>query len=134
WEAVGKDFRTEVDRLVKQPELLKILRASPSWKQIDAQLQDGRTARAKVDVKTLETAVAAWKVKYGKVPPTLEALTKPGPDGGLPFLQSAGLTAPWGRPYAYDPQNRNPQTDVPLIWSEGPIPRNPAGRITNWTP
>jgi hypothetical protein len=129
----GRDFQLEVDRLLKEPELQKILRKSPAWRQSDLQFQESKLARAKLDVKTLEVAIQAWHVKFAEWPASLEKLTEPSKDTPA-FLLKSALTDPWGRPYRYDPKQRHPKTDVPLIWSDGPIPRDAGGRIANWSP
>jgi hypothetical protein len=134
WTQAGKEFEAEQKRLLKEPALQDILRKSPSWRQLDLQSQDANLALARVTVKVLEKAVQVWNAKYGKWPDSLQDLTKNGPDGGPPFLLEAGLKDPWGRPYHYDATQRHPTTDVPLIWSDGIDPRDPACRIANWTP
>lgn len=92
-----------------------------------------RTGFARVDVKTLGTAAMAFELRYGQLPATLDVLTKRQSDGSGAFLAGEkSLIDPWGRPFHYDPGQRHPRSRCPLIWSDGPDPANPNGKITNW--
>lgn len=84
--------------------------ASPQQKQDDA-----KQARARVDVQNLEKAVAAYKVKNGTFPPSLEDLTQ----GDKPFVEPKALLDPWGQRYHYDAGRLN-KKGIPHLWTEGP--------------
>ena len=54
-------------------------------------------------------------------------------EGSLPaLLDQDAIKDEWGREIIIDPNQRNPQTDKPLIYSQGPNPGDASGRITNW--
>src|SRR5207244_8253054 len=78
-----------------------------------------QTWRAWMDVKTLEKAVMSYQLKNGAWPERLEVLTRR-PAGSEPLLEPGALDDPWGQPYRYNPARRNPNTNIPLIWSDGP--------------
>jgi len=90
--------------------------------------------RVRYNLKSLDKAFGAYKAKHNKWPDSLERLTEPQPDGRQPYVDSMALTDPWGRPYHYDPTDRNPATDVPLVWSEGAKPGEEGSKIANWEP
>jgi hypothetical protein len=83
---------------------------------------------AEMDIKALETAVMAYKIKCGDYPASLDELCQYG--GGLPFIEKSRLTDPWGRPYIYSPNNLHPTTGIPQISSAGPPGEN--APIRNW--
>jgi hypothetical protein len=88
-------------------------------------------AKAQNDVMTLQHVVLAYKERHAFWPENLQILGKPQADGGLHVVEEY-LVDPWGRPYHFDPRQLHPETNTPLIWSDGPDPTNPDGRITNW--
>ena len=94
-------------------------------------LDDANLSRAKMDVKTLEKAVMAYRVKKGHYPESLEILAQQQDDGGAAYLDRSALTDPWGQLYVYDQNTVNPNTRYPLIYSQGP----PGGNvpIRNWS-
>jgi hypothetical protein len=90
---------------------------------------DNKLSRAKMDLKCLETAVAGYQSRNGTWPVDLNALAEVQPDGGLAFIDRSMLKDPWGRPYHYDLDRRNPMNDIPLIWCEG---TNPEAWFATW--
>lgn len=86
---------------------------------------------ARAGLMNLTRAVEAYEVQHKMLPPNLEMLTLPNPDGRPPVVRAQDLIDPWGRPYLYNPQQRHPQTGRPLIQSFGPN-GNPATAIRNW--
>jgi Type II secretion system (T2SS), protein G len=99
--------------------------------RVEQEFGESRERIAKSGVKTLETAARAYHIWHEKYPPTLKVLTEPD-DGRPPALEPAALIDPWGRPYQYGPKQRHPQTGVPLIYSQGADPDDPADDIRNW--
>jgi hypothetical protein len=47
-------------------------------------------------------------------------------------VTGTALVDPWGRKFQYDSTKLHPNTDRPLIWSEGPNPGQPGSKISNW--
>ncbi len=82
-------------------------------------LEDSRVDRARLDVKSIEGAVDAYYTKYGSYPNSLNDLVQP-MDGVRPYLDANTLMDPWGNPYQYNPQNVNPMTGRPQVFSNGP--------------
>jgi hypothetical protein len=129
-KAVLEDISREMKRIKELPGALKVLRDVPLLEIFEG--DNARRARAKVDVQTLTVAVNTYYIQNGVRPKTLKQLTEKQPDGGRPFLEARALIDPWGRPYVYEPDMVHPQTGLPLIYSQGPRPGDPAGRIHNW--
>jgi Type II secretion system (T2SS), protein G len=94
---------------------------------------EGSAAQARLDIKNLDRAVSAYKNTTGDWPAELATLTEPQPNGDRGFLTASALVDPWGRPYHYDRNNRHPDTDQPLIWSDGPTAGQAASKIDNWS-
>jgi hypothetical protein len=86
--------------------------------------------RARLDVKALDSAVLAYKTRYGDLPPSLELLADVQPDGGPAFLDISVLHDPWGQPYGYSPGILHPTTKKPLIISSGAPGQNKV--VVNW--
>ncbi len=101
-------------------------------------LEDAKKDAAQIGVANLDQAVNAYKtnqrISGGDYPASVEELTRPSADGSPAALEVKALIDPWGRPYVYERENRNPLTGKPHIYSNGPNPGNPAGRISNWGP
>jgi Type II secretion system (T2SS), protein G len=88
-------------------------------------LQEAKEAKAALQVKALDTAVKAYKLKNDKFPETLDDLLK-----AKPFIENADLlTDPWGRKYQYDPKGRRHNGEQPDIWALTPENKT----IGNWT-
>jgi Type II secretion system (T2SS), protein G len=94
---------------------------------------EGKPAQARLDIKNLDKAVSAFRNTTGDLPAELASLTEPQPNGSGAFLTASALIDPWGRPYHYDRNNRHPETDQPLIWSEGPTAGQAGSKIQNWS-
>jgi general secretion pathway protein G len=96
-------------------------------------LDDSKERIAKVQIKTLQSVIESFKITdaSGDFPPNLEVLTQP-LDGKPALLDAEKLTDPWQRPYQYDPNTRNPNTGIPLIYSQGQNPGDAARYIRNW--
>jgi general secretion pathway protein G len=96
-------------------------------------LEDARKDTARSQTKILAQTAAAYQVKYGEYPASLESLTQPTADGGKPFLETSALVDPWGHAYQYAaPGSHHPATGEPDIWSQGPNIGDPNGMIGNW--
>ena len=94
--------------------------------------QELKINRAVLDLKVLDNVIAVYHVKYGSYPETLTQLTKAQANGISAQITEAALVDPWGRPYRYDPNTTHPKTGKPLIFTHGPDPGEPKGKITNW--
>ena len=88
--------------------------------------------RARLGMKDLDKAVTNYRIRNKTWPANLEALTEQQPDGTKADLAAGALVDPWGHPYHYEPSDRQPDTDQPLIWSEGPSPGQPGSKMVNW--
>jgi hypothetical protein len=88
--------------------------------------------KAKLDVISLQQAVFAYKTKHSVWPESLRVLAERHADGDLAFVKEGLLVDPWGRPYHFDPLQLHPETNAPLIWSDGRDPADPDAQITNW--
>src|SRR5262249_26055825 len=101
-------------------------------KALVAQMLAGRVARAKADIRTITVALQAFEVQFGTRPDALAQLTTP--PAGRPFIEPTkdSLTAPWGRPYKYDPAGPKNGGLKPDVWSEGPDPNDKTKIIGNW--
>jgi hypothetical protein len=84
------------------------------------QLPDNKKDVADLKVKTIEQAVEAYKIINGEYPTDLQVLTQPGRDGSAAMLRADDLLDPWGQPIIYEPQNVDPRTRKPRIYSKGP--------------
>src|SRR5262249_21314027 len=93
-------------------------------------LAGSREDRAKLDVKSLESAVTTYYTRKGYYPETLQQLAQRQEDGGAALLTEKALIDPWNQPYVYEPNTKHPTTDRPLIYSNGPPGMNK--RISNW--
>jgi hypothetical protein len=97
-------------------------------------LDDAKKDRARVDVQTLSSTAEAYKLRFGDYPASLEVLTQPTPDGGIPYLDVAALLDPWNRPYQYAAEGtHNAHLGKCDIWSTGPRLNDPNGIIGNWS-
>jgi general secretion pathway protein G len=90
--------------------------------------------QARMGLQTLDKAVEAYKSRTGTWPDSLESLSQQQPDGSQAYIKASDLVDPWGRPYQYDAGTRHPETEHPLLWSEGPKPGEPGSKIANWAP
>jgi Type II secretion system (T2SS), protein G len=100
---------------------------------LDVQPQQDKVDRAKTDLRNLQQAAEVFKLRAGFYPETLKKLTEMHQNPTItPLLHEKLLIDPWGQPYKYDPKMLNQMTGSPLIWSEGPDPKDAKGKITNW--
>jgi general secretion pathway protein G len=94
-------------------------------------LANARIDRAKMDVVTLEKAVEAYSTSHGSYPATLDVLCEVDPNtGAKAALEYKHLMDPWNQRYVYEPQNVNPRTGRPRIYSQGPP--GSGQMIANW--
>jgi len=98
------------------------------WGWFDRQAREEAARRG---IANIQTAVQAFKVSKGDYPPDLTTLARPLDDKPA-ALGPPDLSDPWGRPYVYEPENRNPANGTPRIFSRGADPDDPAGAIANW--
>lgn len=75
-----------------------------------AQLDHAKVTTARVQVKSLETALSTMELDIGRYPTEGEGLKllvdgdrKAAPGWNGPYLSGALPNDPWGRPYVYDP-------------------------------
>lgn len=109
-----KEFEEELQRITQMPEVVEILEdVFPQFSN------DPKATLARIQLRALEKAVAAYFIEKGKHPPNLETLTMKGKSGA--FVESkAALKDPWGRRYRYDPKGPHNKGIKPDIWSLGP--------------
>jgi hypothetical protein len=116
-------------RLRKLPDVLEVFRGTQLLWDFFGQTPVGW---ARKDLVTLSRAVDAYVTEHGVLPPDLGILTVPDPAKGKAILERKVLFDPWNRPYMYDLNTLHPATSRPLIYSQGPNPKDSAGRIYNW--
>ena len=123
-----RQLQAECKRIEAIPEAFAVVRDTIYFKLIE----DGRREeRAKLQLKVLTTATAAYKLKYGDFPDKLQLLVQP-PDGA-PYLNGKEeLIDPWGRPYEYDAKGPKHKGLLPDIWSLGSRPKE-GTIIGNWS-
>jgi hypothetical protein len=131
-QAAFGEVAREMDRLAALPPAVEALRGVPLVDSV-ALREKALSDRARIEVKTLTTAVETYYIKDGVYPTSLQILTQKQPDGGAAFLSAKALIDPWGRPYVYEPGTLHPTKGTPLIYSHGPRPGDKAGRIANWS-
>jgi general secretion pathway protein G len=96
-------------------------------------LSDAKVNRAKMDIKSLETAVMGYQARNQNFPNSLQELAEVQPDGGLAFIDRSLLKDPWNNYYEYNPGQLHPRNGKPLIRSQGP-PGQATVPISNWPP
>jgi len=93
-------------------------------------LDSSKDRIAAIQIRNLESAVEGYRTLNGDYPQSLEVLTMPENDKPAP-LSDQQLIDPWNRQYHYEPQNRHPKTQKPLIYSQGANPGT-SKPIRNW--
>jgi hypothetical protein len=114
-EAASVEFKQQIDRLEKSPEVMAVLAEAGPIEDYD------KTRRLKAwrDAESLAQASELYRLRNGGRPEKLTHLLQP-PDGGRPYLDKPLLTDPWGRPYQYDVAGTHNGGSRPDIWSLGP--------------
>jgi general secretion pathway protein G len=90
-------------------------------------LENSKVNRAKVDVKTIQTAAEAYKVQTGELPESLQQLVSP-PDGGKPYIEQQYIMDPWGKPYSYESSGQHSNGTHPDVWTTTPDGQ----QVGNW--
>src|SRR5689334_7462035 len=80
-----------------------------------------RKDTAQRGVMMLESAVKAWMLSdpQGMAPPSLDVLAQ-SINGQRAALPISALQDPWGHPYQMNAQDSDPNTGVPLIFTQTP--------------
>src|SRR5690348_16643238 len=91
-------------------------------------LESARESTAKLQIAHLQEAVELYKTDQGEYPDSLQLLTQP-LEGKPAPLEAKDLLDPWQQPYVYEPQNRNPTTFRPHIYSSHQTGGQP---LANW--
>jgi hypothetical protein len=134
----------EIDRLAKQPMVIKCIAEGAAWKRWQSLpkasvamervfIDPLKLERTKNDLRNLDAALSTYNIRQKSYPQSLKDLTQRQPDGGVPLVKDVILNDQWDRPYQYDPDQRDPVTDRPRVWSQGPSPGQPGSEIANWT-
>ena len=92
-----------------------------------AQLDHAKVTTARVQVKSLETALQTMEIDIGRyptqsegLPMLIEADRRSAPGWNGPYLSSGLPNDPWGRPYVYDPPtDRNHPPRVHSLGADG---------------
>jgi general secretion pathway protein G len=91
-------------------------------------LADTKDSVAKVKMKKVESAITAYRLKYGQFPGAITDLTAS--DGTAEaYLQEEDIVDPWGNVFSIDSSSLN-RAGVPKIISQGEPGRNRP--IENW--
>jgi general secretion pathway protein G len=108
-----------------------VILAGISVVAVTGYMERARVDATKAKLHTVETAVSDYNNRHHEYPANLEVLTQR--DGALPaYLDHDAIFDEWGREIVIDPNQRHPQTDRPLIYSQGPNPGDASSRISNW--
>jgi general secretion pathway protein G len=91
-------------------------------------LENAREQTARAQIIHLSQAVEAYKLDMGEYPESLQVLTQP-TEGKPAYVEAKELADPWQQPYVYEPQNLNPSTFRPKIYSSHPTGGQ---QIANW--
>jgi hypothetical protein len=129
--AALKGTELERDRVYDLPGVDRVFRDVLVFRP-NVLLEETRRNRTALDLQELTAAIETYNIFHKKYPPTLDVLVKKEAGGGIPLLEAKYLTDPWGRHYVYNPSQRHPETGVPLIYSLGQRPGDPAERLSNW--
>jgi general secretion pathway protein G len=93
-------------------------------------LEESKEKTAKVQVRgALNDAVGSYYLDNGNYPPSLAALTQPGPNGQKPYLEPDAVLSPWGTEYLYDANGSQNGGNKPDIWIVSPSGKT----IGNWS-
>jgi general secretion pathway protein G len=94
-------------------------------------MEQARVDATRAKIAHIEIGVQDFYNRNHEYPTSLEVLTQR--VGGLPaWCESKEIMDEWGHEIMIDPSQRHPQTDKPLIYSNGPNPGDPNSRITSW--
>jgi Type II secretion system (T2SS), protein G len=94
---------------------------------------EAKTTQARMGLETVEKAVKLYHQTKSHWPKSLDELLDVPENESGGVLAASALIDPWGRPFKYDDVIRHPDTDVPLIWSDGPNPGQSGSKIANWS-
>jgi uncharacterized protein (TIGR03067 family) len=90
--------------------------------------ENPKEQKARLDITHISEALESYRKDAGDYPERLDALLKATADKPA-YLEFKELIDPWGVPYVYEPQNRNPQTSRPRVSST----RRTGGlSLSNW--
>jgi hypothetical protein len=99
--------------------------------KINATANQRRIEQVRKDLARIEKAIAAYSTSYDSYPANLDVLCVVDPNtGAKAALEYKHIMDPWNQRYNYEPQNVNPQTGRPRIYSNG-VPGG-GKTISNW--
>ena len=124
-EAELAEVRAELEKTRAELEAVKAAQVQAEYADV---VERAKINRAKMAVKSLETAVEAYYLQHGEYPLSLAVLTQREVDGGKAYLDADALKTPWGSQYNYDPVGPSNGGNKPDIWADGPQGK----RIGNW--
>lgn len=105
------DDRSEADRFTPLERIAVIVVVTPCicigiWGLIGImfsqwnQIHQGSIAAAKAQIKQFDTALTAYKIRFGDLPDNLDHLVKP--PSGEPIMNAKAIPVdPWGAPFLY---------------------------------
>jgi hypothetical protein len=95
--------------------------------RISAKTEAEKIKIAKTQIEQITKVLHDYR-KNHEVPPSLDVLTQPEPDGKDAFLKADALIDPWGRTYEYNATGTKNKGEQPDVWCV-----TPAGEtIGNW--
>jgi hypothetical protein len=123
----GKAFVTamkaigpELKRIEKLPDVKALLKKkSVLVKKMYEDMEQSEKLKvniAKTEIKTIDTVLQSYFLRFGEFPKNLKALAK----GEKPFLDAESLTDPWKKPYQYDPAGPKNRGNKPDVWTLTP--------------
>lgn len=128
FEATAKALGAQVAQIHKLPEakgvLTKDLSLFEETSKTMLMMREAKASAARVQIKAIARALQIYKLKSGKFPSSLSALT----EGKNAILKENDLYDPWENPYLYDPTGPRNESKMPDVWT-----RTPEGVIIgNW--
>src|SRR5262249_10666184 len=127
-ETTMKALGSEVARIHKLPEAKDVLtrelsRFDETSKTL-VMMKEAMRSAARVQIKRIDKALQIYKLKTGKFPANLAALT----EGKNPILKENDLHDPWEKHYLYDPTGPRNDGRRPDVWTMPPEEET----IGNW--
>jgi len=127
-DAAIKAYGSEAARIAKPEEANAVM--TPELSRFEETIQtmlvlkEARVSAARVQLKRIDKALQAYKLKTGEFPQALQFLT----DGKDAPLNEKDLHDPWGQPYQYDASGTRSNGKMPDVWTRTPEKEN----IGNW--
>jgi len=133
-EPFGADYRWLGQ--ATQDEYFRIAKINGALQQLSStfpisELDEIKRTIARIEIQYIEGVIGVFRKYRGRLPASLEELTRVDEPGGTPMLAESVLVDPWRRPYQFDNSGRRNLGRKPDVWSKGPLSK-PGSEIGNW--